>query len=114
MQNHECSESSGEVLAWWPGCTEKEWPKESGCQGTASGGDDTTLRLKEEKVCICGQVRGHFRQSVARGRLRIHKIRHWVQVTARSLMWPEDVRRGRDIKLEEKQETNHNSLRRLC
>lgn len=27
MQNHECSESSGEVLAWWPGCTEKEWPK---------------------------------------------------------------------------------------
>ena len=80
MQNQECSESSREVLAWWPGCTEKEWPKESGCQGTASGGDDTALRLKEEKQCMCGQGTGHFRQSVVCARLRIHKIRYWVQV----------------------------------
>ena len=57
-QNRECNESSGEVLAWWPGCTEKERPKESGCQGAASGGDDTTLRLKEEKERVCGQARG--------------------------------------------------------
>ena len=51
--------------------------------------------------------------SMACARLRIHKIRYWVQVAARSLMWSEDVRRGRDIKLEEDQGTNHNSLRRL-
>lgn len=113
MQNQECSESSREVLAWWPGCTEKEWPKESGCQGTASGGDDTALRLKEEKQCMCGQGTGHFRQSVVCARLRIHKIRYWVQVTARSLMWPEDVRRGRDIKLEEERGTDQNRPRRL-
>lgn len=50
---------------------------------------------------------------MACARLRIHKIRYWVQVAARSLMWSEDVRRGRDIKLEEDQGTNHNSLRRL-
>lgn len=50
---------------------------------------------------------------MACARLRIHKIRYWVQVTARSLMWPEYVRRGRDIKLEEEGETDHNSLRRL-
>lgn len=35
------------------------------------------------------------------------------QVTARSLMWPEDVRRGRDIKLEEERGTDHNRPRRL-
>ena len=52
-------------------------------------------------------------ESMACARLRIHKIRYWVQVAARSLMWSEDVRRGRDIKLEEDQGTNHNSLRRL-
>lgn len=53
MQNHECSESSGEVLGVWPDAQRKNGLKSPGCQGTASGGDDTALRLKEEKQCVC-------------------------------------------------------------
>lgn len=77
MQNHECSESSGEVLAWWPGCTERMALKSPAVKVQLQG-DDTALRLKEEKQCVCGQGAGHFRQSVVCASLRIHKIRYWV------------------------------------
>lgn len=56
---------------------EKNGLRESGCQGTASGGDDTALRLKEKQSCV--DRTGHSGSQWCVLVLRIHKIRYWVR-----------------------------------